>query len=125
MNVDASKSDKFGFSFGVCDDNHPFYSIHFDISNCKVSNTPIISLYKENRVAHGTSRILLNTTPLIVPSDKIFNVKIIIEKSILAVYLNDNVAFTNRIININQNPWAIYAEDGLIKITGLEIKKYN
>ena len=47
----------------------------------------------------------------------------IIEKSVCVIYINDNVAFTNRIYKMNQNPWTIFCDNGTIEITNFEIKK--
>ena len=71
----------------------------------------------------GAGKTELNFTPLVVPTNRIFNVKIIIEKSICVVYINDNIAFTNRIYKMDQNPWTIFADQGTVKVNQLKIEK--
>lgn len=125
MTIDASESSSFGFSFGACDNLSELYSVAFDLTSTNRWSTP--ALFLNNEVKNQSTGILykneINFTPLIVPGNKIFNVKIIIEKSICVVYINNNVAFTNRIYKMNQNPWTIFSDNGTIKISNMTINK--
>lgn len=123
MKIDASQSSKFGFSFGACDDMSVVNSVLFDLTSANQWALPALFMYNEANYSTGSYTKELNFTPLIVPSDKIFNVKIIIEKSICVVYVNDNVAFTNRIYKMDQNPWTIFSDNGTIKISDLSINR--
>ncbi|MFM2291377.1 MAG: hypothetical protein RIS29_1190, partial [Bacteroidota bacterium] len=123
MKIDASQSNSFGFSFGAGGNMSEIYSVAFDLTSSNNYTTPALFLFKETSYVTGSYRNELNFTPLIVPDDKIFNVKIIIEKSICILYLNDNIAFTNRIYKMDQNPWTIFADKGTIKISDLSINK--
>lgn len=125
MQIDASQSDKFGFSFGTCDDMSQIYSVTFDLTSSNRWSTPSLFLYRESNYSTGSYTDELNFTPLIVPNEKIFDVNIIIEKSICVVYINNNVAFTNRIYKMDKNPWSIFVDDGTIKVTGLSIRKIS
>jgi len=122
MTIDASQSNQFGFSFGACDDPSEVYSITFDLASANRWATPSLLMYKEPRDG-GTGKTELNFTPLVVPTNRIFNVRVIIEKSICVVYVNDNVAFTNRIYKMDQNPWTIFADQGTVKVNLLKIEK--
>lgn len=123
MQINASQSQKFGFSFGACGNLSEVYSVLFDLSSTNRWSTPALFLNKETTYATGSYNKELNFTPLIVPVDKIFNIKIIIEKSVCVVYVNDNVAFTNRIYKMDQNPWTIFADNGSVSVTNLKINK--
>ncbi len=123
MTIDASQSTKFGFSFGAGGDMAELYSVIFDLTATNHWSTPSLFLNKETKYSTGSYTKELNFTPLIVPDNKQFNVKIIIEKSICVVYVNDNVAFTNRIYRMNQNPWTIFADNGNINIDQLAVNK--
>lgn len=123
MTIDASQSNRFGFSFGVCSDLSTVYSVTFDLTSDNQWATPALFLYKESNYSTGSYTSELNFTPLIVPDNKIFNIKMIIEKSICVLYINDNVAFTNRIYQMNKNPWTIFCDNGTIDISSLTIKK--
>ena len=78
---------------------------------------------KETNYSTGSYNKELNFTPLIVPENKIFNIKIIVEKSVCVLYVNDNVAFTNRIYRMDQNPWTIFSDNGTISISEMTVKK--
>jgi len=120
MKIDASQSDHFGFSFGACGDMAEVYSISFDLTSANRWQMP--SLFMQQEIKNGATNEL-NFTPLIVPSNKIFDIKIVIENSICVVYVNNNVAFTNRMYKMNQNPWTIFSDKGTIKVSGMKIEK--
>jgi len=98
------------------------YSIACYLTSSNRLNMPALCMNKEARYGGG-SKTELNFTPLTVPTNRIFNVKIIIEKSIGIVYVNDRVAFTNRIYKMDQNPWTIFADQGTVQVNGLKIEK--
>lgn len=123
MTIDATQSDQFGFSFGACDNPDEVYSVLFDLTATNRWNMPSLFMYKEARNGSNTGRSELNFTPLIVPSSKVFKLKIIIEKSICVVYVNDQVAFTNRILKMDQNPWTLFADKGSVEISGMKIEQ--
>ncbi|GAB1416375.1 DUF4975 domain-containing protein [Paludibacter sp.] len=123
MTIDASEASKFGFSFGACDNLSELYSVTFDLTSENRWKTAALFLNKESNFSTGSYVNELNFTPLIVPENKVFNIKMIIEKSVCVIYINDNVAFTNRIYKMNQNPWTIFADDGKIRISNLTIQK--
>lgn len=123
MKIDASQSNHFGFSFGSCNDMSEVYSVSFDLTSSNRWSMP--SLFMHHETSGGANKKELNFTPLIIPKNKIFDVKIIIEKSICTVYVNNQVAFTNRIYKMNQNPWTIFSDNGTIKVSGLKIEKVS
>jgi beta-fructofuranosidase len=116
MKIDASAAPKnFGIAFGAYENQEDAYKLIFDLTSNNPYSCPALFMYQRGQ-EH-------NFTPLIVPPDKIFDVKIIIEKSVCVMYINGNVAFTNRITNMNQNPWMIFADEGTIKISDIKIFK--
>lgn len=110
--VEASTvTDVFGFTFGACDDNDDVYAIKFDLKKNK------LAMYKKtNNVEDIQTEVYLP-----VPSNYIFNIKIIIEKSVCVLYVNNEIAFTNRITKMNNNPWTIFSEKGTIEFTNLQV----
>lgn len=63
----------------------------------------------------------MNFTPLIVAGNKQYEVTIIIERQVCTMYVNDNVAFTNHISNMEQNPWMIFSNEGIAKFNNIKI----
>lgn len=123
MKIDAKESDQFGFSFGACDDLSEIYSVKFDLTSTNRWSIPALFMNRETNYSTGSYINELNFTPLIIPENKIFDVKIIIEKSVCVMYVNSNVAFTNRIYKMDQNPWTIFSDQGKIQVTDLVIHK--
>ncbi len=121
LTIDASQSSSFGFSFGACDDLSGVYSVAFDLTSTNRWSMPCLFLNKESNYSTGSYTTELNFTPLIVPDDKVFDIKIVIEKSICVVYVNDNVAFTNRIYKMDKNPWTIFVDEGTIDVSNLSV----
>ena len=58
-----------------------------------------------------------------VPTNKQFDVTIVSEHSVCVVYINDEIAFTNRIYKMSQNPWTIFANNG--EVTFSDLKVFN
>jgi len=121
MKIDASQSNRFGFSFGACEDMSEIYSVTFDLMAANHAQMPALFMYQENK--YSTTKNELNFTLLIIPTNKKFDIKIVIENSICVVYVNNQVAFTNRIRKINQNPWTIFSDQGAIKVSAVKIEK--
>ena len=123
LKIDATQSTKFGFSFGAGGDMSEIYSVLFDLTSTNRWAMPALCLNKETNYSTGSYNKELNFTPLIVPENKIFNIKILIEKSVCVVYVNENVAFTNRIYRMDQNPWTIFSDNGTISVSEMTVKK--
>ncbi|MDH6310540.1 hypothetical protein M2451_003370 [Dysgonomonas sp. PFB1-18] len=56
-------------------------------------------------------------------SNKEFDVTVIVENSICVVYVNYQIAFTNPIYMMNQNPWGIFADNGEVEFQNLKVYK--
>lgn len=105
--------DLFGFAFRACGDRTNVYSIRFDL--------------KKQRLVMSKDDLTRGTTPsqtdvaLTVPADKKFKIKIVTEKSVCVMYVNDKIAFSNRIDEMPENPWAIFTDKG----TGVSFSDIN
>ncbi len=116
MHIDASQAEKgFGIGFAACDNQRSTYNIEFDLTADNADGTP--ALYMK----HWEEEY--NFTPLVVPADKQFDVKIIAEKCVCVTYVNNQVAFANRIEDMEQNPWMIYTSSGKVKFSNIKVSK--
>lgn len=106
----SSRTDLFGFDFGACDGGEDVYSIRFDLGAGR------LAMYKGN----GTETVKQTEVDLSVPDNRVFQIKIITEKSVAVVYVNEQIAFTNRIDRMNQNPWKIASVQGEIGFSNLK-----
>lgn len=108
--------DVFGFAFGACDDKTEVYSIRFDLKSKKM-------IMSKDDLTRGTTPAQTDVT-LAVPADKQFKVKIVAEKSVCVMYVNDKIAFSNRIDKMPKNPWAIFTDKGT-EVSFSDIKVYE
>ena len=58
------------------------------------------------------------------PADNVYNVTIFTDNSVCVVYINDNVAYTNRIYGIQKNPWSINSYSGTVDVSNLKVSYY-
>lgn len=114
--IEVSSATKwFGFEFGACGDQTETYALRFDLN----ANELRLDQMRNNNF----SGVILNKIPLTVPADRKFEVTFVSEQSVCAIYVNGTLAFTNRLYKMNQNPWAIFAENGEVKFTNLKVQK--
>ena len=107
----SGASDVFGFVFGDCEGGDEKYFITFDLANKK------LKMYKQNTDA----KELQTEVYLPVPADLGFDIKVVAEKSVCVVYVNNEIAFTNRLNKMNNNPWGIFSEKGNIEFKNLQV----
>lgn len=116
LKIDASKAEKkFGIAFGAHDNQDDVYKLTFDLSANNNYNTPALFMIHHNNE--------YNFTPLIVPATKIFDVEIVIERQVCILYVNGNVAFTNTISNMEENPWMIFSETDMVTFSDIKLFK--
>ena len=53
-----------------------------------------------------------------------FDVEILIEKSVVVVYINDMLVMSNRIYQTDGNPWTIFCDKGEAVFSDLSIHTY-
>lgn len=58
------------------------------------------------------------------PPDNTYNLTICTDNSVCVIYINDNVAYTNRIYGIQKNPWSINSYSGKIEVSNLKVSYY-
>ena len=51
-----------------------------------------------------------------------YNIRIYNDQSVCVLYVNDEVAFTNRIYGMPRNPWKMVCEQGTVTVSHLEWK---
>ena len=58
------------------------------------------------------------------PADNVYKVDIYTDNSVLVMYINDNVAYTQRIYGIQKNCWSINNYGGSITISDVKVTQY-
>ena len=112
--IKATSSTQFGFEFGACGTRNDVFAIVFDLAKNQL---------RLDKVIKNASSLNLTQLPLNVPANKEFDITIISENSVCVIYINDEIAFTNRIYKMNQNPWAIFADNGEVTFSDLKMFK--
>lgn len=117
----ASNADKFGFSFVRGTDSEKYYTIV--VSPEDNNNKRKINFEEEGEAGKGfiagIDGYLFDT-----PADNVYNVTIFTDNSVCVVYINDNVAYTNRIYGIQKNPWSINSYSGTVDVSNPKVSYY-
>ena len=58
------------------------------------------------------------------PEDNVYKIDIFTDNSVVVVYINDNVCYTQRIYGIQKNCWSINNYGGNITVSDLEVTQY-
>lgn len=106
--------DKFGMSFSRGSDSEKYYSV--------IVNPESETLRKINFEEEGGSGFIQNTDGYVfyAPEDGVYDITIVTDNSIVTVYINDNVAYTNRIYGTAKNCWSINSYGGDIAVSNLK-----
>ena len=116
----ASPADRFGLSFARGTDSEKYYSI---VVNPE-SNTQRKLNFEEEGPAgigfvNGIDGYVFDT-----PSDGRYHIVVYTDNSVCTVYVNDNVAYTNRIYGTQKNCWSVNCYNGSIQVSGLRVSSY-
>lgn len=121
FNVKVSETtDKFGFSFCRGTDSKKFYSM---VINPENGNKKKLNFEEEGTDAKGFIAGADSYT-FDSPSDNIYNVTVYTDNSVCVVYINDVLAYTNRVYGIQKNCWSINCYDGNITVSDLNVMYY-
>lgn len=115
-NVSYSNCNKdFGFMIGACDGFDNFYSLRF------VPSQNRFSLDKINRSTLTTTTIAYNDVPYVFAANTDYDIQIVIENSMLVVYINNEVALSNRVYKASNTNWGIFADNSTVKFNNIKV----
>ena len=112
--VNASTATRFGFEFGAGGARSEVHDLVFDLTG---------KTLKLDYIKDGNVLATRTSTPLTIPENKQFKVVIVVENSVCVIYVNGVIALSNRIYQMNQNPWGIFAEGGEAVFTEVALNK--
>ena len=107
----------FGFMIGACDGFENFYSLRF------VPSQNRFSLDKINRSTLTTTTIAYNDVPYVFAPNTNYDIQILIENSMLVVYVNNEVALTNRVYKASNTSWGIFADNSTVAFNNIKVTK--
>lgn len=113
--IKTGTATKFGFEFGASGNRREVFSLQFDLEENK------LELNKVLRLDATSSNI--DSVDLPNGTNNEYQVTILVENSVCVIYVNNLIAFTNRIYTMNQNAWGIYSDNG--DVTFSDIKIFN
>jgi len=112
----SSSSKDFGFMIGACDGFNDFYSLRFIPSQNR------FALEKVNR-SGITSTTAVTDVPFTLTPNTSYNIQIVIENSMLVVYLNNEVALTTRIYKATNTNWGIFSDNSNATFNNIIVNK--
>lgn len=101
--VKANGAKRFGIEFAAGGSRKYVYDLVIDPTAGKV---------KLDYVVGGEVNSTLTEVRLPAAVNGEYQIEVVVENSVCVAYINNEVALSNRIYQMNQNPWAIFAEEG-------------
>lgn len=114
-NIKTTTATQFGFEFGASGNRREVYTLLFNTESNKIELNKVLRL-------EGTSEALTSVN-LPVTTNGEYDITILIENSVCALYINNQIAFTNRIYAMNQNAWGIVSNDGDVTFSNIKVYK--
>ena len=116
----AGNTDKFGISVVRGSDSEKYYTMVFNPEN---ENLRKINFEEEGSAGKGfVEGVDGYCFPR--PADNTYKIDIYTDNSVLVMYVNDNVCYTNRIYGIQKNCWSINKYGHSITVSDLQISQY-
>lgn len=116
--VSYSQSNRdFGFFLGACDENDNVISLRFVPSENK------IRLDKTIRSSLSSSTISDNETSFILEPNVDYDVKMVVENSIVVIYVNNQVALTSRVYKAPNTSWGVFADNSSVSFKTIKVTK--
>lgn len=113
----ASDSDRFGISLGRGSDSETYYTL---MVNPESSSVRKINLEQEGEGGKGF--IGDNDSYVFpTPADNVYNVVIVTDNSVVSLYINNVLTYTNRIYNTAKNCWSINSYGGQISVSNITV----
>ena len=113
----SSATDKFGFSLVRGTDSKKYYSV---IVNPESDVKRKLNFEEEGEEGKGfidgIDGYIFDT-----PADNIYHITVYTDNSICVVYINDNVAYTNRIYGMQKNCWSVNNYGGSIEVSDIKV----
>ena len=119
----SDKADRFGISFvrGDRKDGDKTYEKYYSIMVCPDGSNNFIRFEEEQgkwELKGGGSY------PFPIPADRTYNINIYTDNSVLTMYINDVLCYTQRIYNLPRNCWSVNCYEGGMTVKDIQVKQY-
>jgi len=113
----AGNRDKFGISFVRSTDAKKYYTLVFNDEN---ENWRKVNFEQEGAEGKGFVNGI-DSYGFDRPADNTYDIDIYTDNSVMVMYVNDKVCYTQRIYGIQKNCWSINSYGGSISISNLMV----
>ena len=113
----SQSSRDFGFFLGACDEKNNVISLHFVPSENK------IRLDKTLRSTLSSSTTSDNETSFKLEPNVDYDVKVVIENSLVVIYVNNQVALTSRVYKAPNTSWGVFADNSSVTFKTITVTK--
>ena len=114
----ATAADKFGISFVRGTDSKKYYTL---VVNPEGNTRRKINFEEEGGVGFIGA---IDSYMFHTPADNTYHIDIYTDNSVLVLYINDVLAYTNRIYGIQHNCWSVNSYNGEITVSDIRLKQY-
>jgi len=116
----ADKGDRFGISLVRGTDSGKYYTMVVNPEDGNAKRK--INFEEEGPEGRGfIGKIDGYKFP--TPSDNTYKVDIYTDNSVMVMYINDNVCYTNRIYGIQRNCWSINSYGGTVTVSNVRVSQ--
>ena len=116
----GSATDRFGFSLARGTDSEAYYSV---VVNPESDTRRKLNFEEEGSAGIGFVNGIDGYT-FDTPADGVYHIVVYTDNSVCTVYVNDNVAYTNRIYGVQKNCWSINCYSGSIQVSDVKVNYY-
>ena len=116
----AGNRDKFGISFVRSTDAKKYYTLVFNDEN---ENWRKVNFEQEGAEGKGFVNGI-DSYGFDRPADNTYDIDIYTDNSVMVMYVNDKVCYTQRIYGIQKNCWSINNYGGSITISDVKVTQY-
>ncbi|HLR32552.1 MAG TPA: glycoside hydrolase family 32 protein [Fodinibius sp.] len=108
-------SGDFGFLVGACDGTNDFVSLRL------LPDQGVFRVDKKPRDQLFTTTEPTNDVPIQLSPDTDYNIRIVIENSMVVVYIDNHVALSTRIYSVPGNHWGIFSGNSKANISNITV----
>ena len=117
----AADGDKFGISLVRGSDSKMYYTMVFNPEDGDANR----KVNFEQEGAEGKGFIEgIDGYKFQRPADNTYKIDIYTDNSVMVMYVNDNVCYTNRIYGIQKNCWSVNSYGGTITVNDVKVSAY-
>ena len=112
--------DRFGISLVRGSDSKQYYTM---VVNPENENWRKVNFEQEGKEGRGFIEGI-DGYGFSRPADNAYHINIFTDNSVMVMYVNDNVCYTNRIYGIQKNCWSINNYGGSITVSDVKVSQY-